>query len=532
MNSHLTESIQREPETSISTHRKDGASWPLTIFIIVFGLAAIVGMFWSSVIAVIEIWTNNTTYKYGYLIFPISLYLIWDRRQILASMRPRPTVVGLLAAFIFGALWLVAGSAHASVGEQLAVVGIIQSLFLATLGWRVYRALLFPFCFLWLLVPIGAGLTPILQKITTVLTVVGLDGMGIIASSDGNIIEISSGRYIISGPCASLSFFVGMVVYSLVYANLMYRSWIKRSVFVVLMPLIAVITNGIRTATAIGITDLTEKRIDLVEVHLEYGWVLFAIVICLTVWIGNYFRDPRPLDSASALDQRLSPGERTKPVRVALAAIAVVVVSGLGPASATYLNAAETARSVMFCLPKYSHAGLGKAFDQDWRPVSPGASAQLFRRMLFNETEVDLFVAYYWRQADGRELINPRNQLAKGWYGFANAYEVAQIEGTTERVNATRIGSTNGRRLVWHWYWVGGEYTDNPVLAKLLEARANLLDGERRAAFVAISTKEGEDPQLASNVLRGFVNTGLPLRKLLESAVPDDSACGVSDSPA
>jgi hypothetical protein len=38
------------------------------------------GLFWPTLYSMIEIWDRSETYTHGYLIFPISAWLIWRMR--------------------------------------------------------------------------------------------------------------------------------------------------------------------------------------------------------------------------------------------------------------------------------------------------------------------------------------------------------------------------------------------------------------------------------------------------------------------
>lgn len=515
-----TSTERAPPDEAPGAADRGGVSWPFAIAMIALGIAAILAMFWDPVRAALQVWTSHT-YQFAFLIIPVSLYLVWDRRRALAFTHPEPAMVGVFATLFFGLLWLFGEFAQISVGEQIAVVGMMQSLFLTALGWRIYRTLLFPFLYLWLLVPMGAALIPWMQQITAVATVAGLRILGIFVRSEAIIIEVPSGRYAIVEECASLDFLLGLLAFALVFANLMYRGWLKRTIFVGLMPFVWMLANGLRTTSIIAINHFTESRIDLVAVHVKYGWALYAVVILLIFWIGKYFRDRRPPDVDRAARRRAPATGAARPAYVALAVVAVVAAAGLGPAyAALFDRAAPAPGDVVFCRPEIFETWRLPAADDDWRPPVAGASAQLHRRAMFDGAAVDLFIGYYWRQSEGREVVSARNRPAPRdrWLRLEAARERVEVDGVNERVAASRFGSGKHRRLVWHWYWVNGRYTDSPFLAKLLTARARLLGDEQRAAFVAISAEEGDGRQTATRALRRALGTGVSLRALLESA--------------
>ena len=75
------------------------------------------------------------------------------------------------------------------------------------------------------------------------------------------------------------------------------------------------------------------------------------------------------------------------------------------------------------------------------------------------------------------------------------------------RVREATVLSPQQRLLVWSWYRVGGEYTANPYLTKLLEARQQIFDGQREGArlFIATPVAEGAAEQ-ARQRLQAFVD--------------------------
>src|SRR6476646_1086902 len=98
-------------------------------------------------------WYGSRTFGHGFLIFPISLYLIWLKRDEVrrCEPRPRPRVLVLLATLT--ALWLLSHLAIASVGEEFALVAMFPTLVWLLLGPCVAMRLLFPLLFLFFMVP-------------------------------------------------------------------------------------------------------------------------------------------------------------------------------------------------------------------------------------------------------------------------------------------------------------------------------------------------------------------------------------------
>ena len=67
---------------------------------------------------------------------------------------------------------------------------------------------------------------------------------------------------------------------------------------------------------------------------------------------------------------------------------------------------------------------------------------------------------------------------------------------------------------MWQWYWIGGQYTVNKYVAKLLEIKSKLLDRNGEAAYLAVFTEYDEPATVSSARLQGFLDA---LRSLEDS---------------
>src|SRR6188508_1678496 len=119
-------------------------------------VGAIVLVFWQVFVRLIDAWIVDGNYSHGFLIIPIALYFVWERRERLAAATPRPTWFGLLVlagglAILLAGLW----------GSELflsrfALLPVIAGIVLFVLGWQHLRILWFPIAFLILMIPIPA----------------------------------------------------------------------------------------------------------------------------------------------------------------------------------------------------------------------------------------------------------------------------------------------------------------------------------------------------------------------------------------
>jgi Transmembrane exosortase (Exosortase_EpsH) len=70
--------------------------WRLGLPLVVGALVAVLAIHWRTVESIVAIWARSETFAHGFLIVPIVLVLIWQRRHALAALAPRPDALGLV----------------------------------------------------------------------------------------------------------------------------------------------------------------------------------------------------------------------------------------------------------------------------------------------------------------------------------------------------------------------------------------------------------------------------------------------------
>lgn len=480
------------PELDGDDAARRRTAWRRALAGLAVGLTVVFVLYFDAIASAVSVWNASAAHQFSYLVIPLSAYFVWLRRADLSGMAPQPSPRGLFIAIPFAILWLVSQAAQLSVGMQLATMGMMQIAFLTILGWPLYRVLLFPLLFLWLLVPFGDFLIPKLTDLTTVLTVAGLRLSGLQVESLGSSLITSAARYEIVEECSAFDFLVGNLVISLVFANLIYRGVARRVAYVLASVPVAILANNLRTTSIVLITELTDSRINLVSDHRTYGWIVFFIAVAAQMAVGLRYRDSAG-ESGRAPHTIVAAASTSPPMaRLALVVCGFVLAVLIAPAySALVVDRPASPVATQFCFPP--GFAIGRPVPDgagNWRPVIPAAHARLHRVLEVDGRTIDLFVAYFWRQGPGAELIGWGNRLYDGktWRAISGGRETIHVDGQSLQADSTRLyGPSGKRRIVWSWYWVDGQMTARPWYAKLMQAMAVLLGGDKRAALVTIS---------------------------------------------
>lgn len=473
-------------------------------------------VFHETAISVAQIWERSETFAHGFLILPISLWLVWRQRAELQQLPLQPYWPALLLLAGCGAAWLLADLAEVGIVRQYALAAMLPLTVLAVLGKRIASALLFPLAFILFAVPVGEGLIPPLIDLTANFTIDALRLTGIPVLRDGNSFSIPSGNWSVVDACSGLRYLISSLTLGCLFAYLSYRTAWRRAAFVLASIIVPLAANGVRAYMIVMMGHLSGMTLAVGVDHLIYGWVFFGIVMLLLFWVGSFWREDGPAaDGAEAVPGPALP----LPLRPLLGgAVAVLAVLVLWPALAARADqAAPVAPEVKLVLASPSPAGQQfTAWEPDYAPAST-----TLRQYFAGERPVGLTVLFYRDVPGGGKLVSSTNRLGQLKTEFRENSADLRDESFGGRHMAVReamLGVEGRRLLVWQWYWVNGSMTSSNYVGKMLQIKGKLLSGNGDGAAVMVFSPYDEDPAVARAAMRAFLDSNLqPLDQTLAS---------------
>lgn len=201
-------------------------------------------------LALVAQWIGDPNYSHGFFIPVFCSWVIWKEKARIRDARRNPTWLGLLV--ILGALGaLVLGVLGAeNFLSRISLPFLIAGMILYFYGWTVFRALLFPWACLFLMIPIPAiifnQIALPLQFQASKLASDMLSLLGIPVLREGNIIHLPSLTLDVVEACSGLRSLVSLITLAIVSGYLLGSRPLRRLLLALMAIPVAVAANGFR----------------------------------------------------------------------------------------------------------------------------------------------------------------------------------------------------------------------------------------------------------------------------------------------
>jgi exosortase A len=496
-----------------------------SIILIVLALLAPLALYFGTVRSIVSIWNSSETFAHGYVILPISLWLIWRRRGNFSLYPARPYAPALLLLAVLGAGWLAAQLGEVQVVSQYMFVAMFPVAALALLGPRLAGSLAFPLLFLLFAVPFGEIFVAPLIQFTADFTVAAVRATGIPVLRSGTRFELPTGNWSVVEACSGVRYLISSITLGCLYAYLTYRSMVRRTLFIGLAVVVPIIANGLRAYMIVMIGHLSGMALATGVDHLIYGWLFFGLVMFVMFWIGSYWREDTSAPVVAAAGPaavRPAPLAGGAPARHAAPMVAaVLLLSALWP-TAAFMGERVNHNPAPVRFDNVSVGWPQAAPFTTWRPAYLEPDVRFERVYQDAAVPVGLTVLYYRNQNRDKALISSVNRLAgyeDAWHETDAAVRTETLAGRPLALRESILRAPGGKILVWSWKWIGGHYTSSDVAGKLWQASAKArLQGDDGAA-VMLSAPFDESPEAARAALQRFLaSQGAALDQALEGA--------------
>ncbi len=441
--------------------------WTPTLLVAAVGLIALLVAFAPTWLSMAKVWGSSETFGHGFLVAPITAWLVWRHRKALAMQAPQPSWFGVVALAACCLVLMAADLASINVVAHYAVTAMLVALVIAMAGWRVAAAIMFPLAFLFFMVPAGEAINPPLMEDTANPTIWAVQASGIPVFRDGLHFTLPTGRWSVIEACSGLRYVLASSMLGVLFAFLNFERWHKRVAFFLVSIGVAIVANWMRTYLIVMVGHFSNMRLGSGDDHVVYGWVFFGITMSTLFWMSARWRDASKVPAGGACMQGsespvVAPYAPIKSRRarrsIPLAVLATVAVKyGALSAMRDVTPIAEFMNRALRVLGGLQ-SGPFVPGPLSVEPQFEGARA-VVKGTLDPVHQTEVYLAYFARQEEGAKTIAFGNTViadtTKSWETVSHQ-DIQPAGASAITIREWRLRQANRERLVWSRYTVGG----------------------------------------------------------------------------
>jgi len=485
------------------------------------------------------IWRSEP-YTYGFLVFPVAIWLTWNKRRQLALLTPHPEFRVLVLMLLAGAVWLLAHLVYFQFLQQVALISLLISAIWCILGTQVSKVLVFPLGFLLFAAPplfIIEPLYPIMVEFTANFTVRLLQLTGIPVYHDGIYISLSNSNWSVEEQCSGVNYLTTSFYIGCIYAHIYYRSFLRRLLFLVFAIVIPIIANGLRAYIIVMIGYLSDMKLAIGLDHFIYGSLFFFVILYFMFVIGSFWWElPNRTSGAgkSSEDKGNLRGDSYKPMQFIGVGMASLLAASIWPGIAISLDRVELPYHEIKLKTPVGVDGWRSERNRYWlwSPQVRQVDGELHAFYRQGNQAVSLYLAQFRQQRHDVEPFGRPNVMivpeAQSWRNDIRNPKNVSVSGEHLKVlHAKTVTIMQGERwgdlLVWYWYRIGDRYVTSPFHAKLLDAWALLTGGKREVTLLALATTYDGDLKASESVLQSFASSMIAnINTMLDRSIIED----------
>jgi exosortase len=229
--------------------------------------------------------SRDPNFEHGIFVPLFALFVLWQNRKKLNAIESEPSWAGL-PLVVLSLLMLVLGVLGAELFfSRVSLLIMLAGLVILFQGWTFFRAILFPWAFLILMIPIP---NLILQQITFPLQLLAsrlatalLDLVGVPVLRQGNVIVLASMPLDVAEACSGIRSLLTLVTLAIIYGYLMEtRVWVRVVLAISAVP-IAVAANSFRIFGTGLLVQYWDPDKAEGFFHIFSGWLIFVVALVM-----------------------------------------------------------------------------------------------------------------------------------------------------------------------------------------------------------------------------------------------------------
>ena len=432
----MSQLLQTEYPAARIAHTQPGGSDGPCLWQILILTGLLLWPYLPILIHLVGQWWKDPNFSHGFFVPLFSAFVVWQGRRKLARLVPRPSWWGLLfLGFGLGALVLGQMGAELFL-SRFSLLIVLAGLIVLFLGWNFFRALLFPWAFLILMIPLPAivfnQITFPLQLLASKVATAILQWLGVPVLREGNIINLPAMPLEVAEACSGIRSLMSLATLALIYGYLMERNNSVRVVLALASLPIAVVVNSMRVVVTGLLVQYWDPDKAQGFFHEFQGWLMFVASLAILYLLHRAIRLIWPEQASQSSSYRADPKQSWSLVTKRSRGLRFGLAAGLVALTAALLQMRGRAEVFPSRLPFSSFpARLGGwqgkdiPLDKETLQVLGPGDFLLRGYQHANNDElpfVELFIAYFASQRTGDTIHSPQHCLpGAGWFQWKTA---------------------------------------------------------------------------------------------------------------
>ena len=477
---------------------------------------------------------HDPNFEHGIFVPLFALFVLWQDRERLKAIPSAPSWAGL-PLFILSLLTLVLGVLGAeNFLSRVSLLILLAGMILLFRGWEFFRAVLFPWAFLILMIPlpniIVQPVTFPLQLFAARVSTEMLRLVGVPVLREGNMIMLARLPLDVAEACSGIRSLLTLVTLAIIYGYLLEtRIWVRVLLVFCAVP-IAVAANSFRVFGTGLLVQFWDPDKAEGFFHTFQGLVIFAVALVLLfavhrvislIWKNSPTTTPlaQPaVRQSEGASQAVAGGPRFWVAAVLM----LTTATGL---QAHSHNENFPPRASLSSLPAEIDGwkGTDQSIDEDTLDIL--GHPEYVSRDYVNATDptdhIDLFIAYYPSQKAGDTIHSPNHCLpGAGWVPISKTIiQLTRPDGSSFPVNRYVVSKAGERQLALYWFQAHGRAVASQWSAKYYLVSDSIQMNRSDGGLVRLMSmmNRGETPEAAQ---ARILKLGSHVVPLLDSYIP------------
>ncbi len=227
--------------------------WPRAMYLFLAGAALVYA---PIILAAAQQWITNDSYAHGFFIFPVSIFLLWMRKDKIQAAPHKPEAWGLLL-ILLGLAGAIGG--YLLQIKYIGMWSLIPTLaggILALHGRQLWKTVQFSVWFLLFAAPIPNSflgpLTGQIQWYSTTGAAAVMSTLGYPVIQQMNVLQVPGATLEVANACSGFHKLISLLAFATIYGHLFLDSFGKRALLALMAIPIALLMNILRISTLVA----------------------------------------------------------------------------------------------------------------------------------------------------------------------------------------------------------------------------------------------------------------------------------------